>query len=401
MDHRLIGTTMPVLEFVLEPGESIQAQSGELSWKSQTIQMRTGAQMGGAQGFGGLARRVAGGGSLFMTEYFAETERGLLAFATRVPGQILPVDLDGGNSYLVHRSGFVCGMPGVEVSVGLQRSIGAGLFGGTGFVLQRLGGSGKAWVELDGEVVTYELDPGEVLQVHPGHVGLFEASVSVGLMRIPGIRNMLFGGDGLVLVTLTGPGKVWLQSMPLPQLAGALAPYLSGAGRDTPGANPLERAVADPVGTLGAAAIGVGISAMTGGGSDQPARNGLLDHLAQANPVTPTGEDRAFLPNGGSSVASAWGAPDAALGLAGAGGPQVDPGDVAGAVSNLLGTADASGVDLSGLAGAGGPDVSGMADSASGALSSASDAATGGGGLFGSLADAVGGLLSNLDSNQQ
>jgi uncharacterized protein (AIM24 family) len=114
----------------------------------------------------------------------------------------------------------------VELNVGFQQSLGAGIFGGDGFLLQKVSGTGHAWIELDGEVVTYDLKPGETLRVHPGHVGMFQESVSFQITRVPGIKNMLFGGDGIFLAALTGPGRVWLQSLPLSNLAHALQPYL-------------------------------------------------------------------------------------------------------------------------------------------------------------------------------
>jgi uncharacterized protein (AIM24 family) len=118
----------------------------------------------------------------------------------------------------------------VDLGVGFQQSLGAGIFGGDGFLLQRLGGSCHAWIELDGEVVTYDLQAGETMRVHPGHVGMFEGSVQFQITRIQGIRNMLFGGDGIFLAALTGPGRIWLQSLPLSNLAHALSPYLVGPG---------------------------------------------------------------------------------------------------------------------------------------------------------------------------
>ena len=231
MNHRILGTTLPVLELQLQSGESEDSVSGELSWMSQSIDMHTSTGIGGGTGgLMGLFKRVAGGGSLFMTEYTAQGSPGLLAFATRVPGHILPVDVSPTQVFMVHRHGFLCGTTGVQVSVGFQQSLGAGIFGGDGFLLQKLVGQGQAWVELDGEVVPYDLGPGETLRVHPGHVGMFESTVNFSITRIPGIRNMLFGGDGIFLAALTGPGRVWLQSLPLANLAHALSPYLNTGG---------------------------------------------------------------------------------------------------------------------------------------------------------------------------
>src|SRR3982074_606420 len=236
MQHKIIGSTMPVLEMTLEPGDRSVAEAGELSWMTSTIELHTSTSAGANKGFFGAIKRAAGGGSLFMTEYSANGAPGLVAFATTVPGHILPVGVTRDRGYLIHRHGFLCGTPTIELSVGFQRSLGAGVFGGQGFVLQKIGGDGTAWVELDGEVVIYDLSPGETLRVHPGHVGMFEATVNFDITMLPGIRNMLFGGDGLFLAALTGPGRVWLQSLPLANLAHALAPYLSsGRGSDAGG----------------------------------------------------------------------------------------------------------------------------------------------------------------------
>jgi uncharacterized protein (AIM24 family) len=166
-----------------------------------------------------------GGGTLFMTSYQATTAPGLVAFAAKLPGQILAMDISDGQSYLCHRHGFLCGTDGIELTTGLQRKLGAGIFGGAGFVMQRVSGQGRAWFELSGEIVTYELTAGQSLRIHPGHVGLFEQSVTIDFATIPGIRNKVFG-DGLFLAQLTGPGKVWLQSLSIANLAQAIEPYL-------------------------------------------------------------------------------------------------------------------------------------------------------------------------------
>ena len=226
MEHRIIGTTLPVLELQMAAGESVVAVSGELSWMSQSIVLQTTSGLSG--GIGSFFKRVAGGGSIFMTQYTAQGAPGLLAFATKMPGHILPIELGQGGDYMIHRHGFLCGTEGVQLSMGFQQSLGAGIFGGDGFLLQRVTGSGQAWVELDGEVIPYTLAAGETLRVHPGHVGMFDSTVNFGITRIQGIRNMLFGGDGIFLAQLTGPGRIWLQSLPLSNLAHALSPYLGG-----------------------------------------------------------------------------------------------------------------------------------------------------------------------------
>ncbi|WP_058188097.1 TIGR00266 family protein [Terracidiphilus gabretensis] len=234
MQARTQGTTMPVLEIQLDPNESVFSESGELSWMTQTIQMTTHTQMGGGGGFFGALKRVAAGGSLFMTEYRAYQYPGEVAFATRVPGHIVPVQLGNGYEYMVHRHGFLCATPQVTLNIGFQQSLGAGIFGGSGFILQRVGGAGTAWLELSGELIQKELAPGEILYVHPGHVGAFMTSVSFQITTVRGIKNVIFGGDGIFLAQMTGPGTVWLQTLPLSRLAHAIEQYLPHNSREVP-----------------------------------------------------------------------------------------------------------------------------------------------------------------------
>jgi uncharacterized protein (TIGR00266 family) len=233
MQSGIVGTTMPVLEFRLEPNESVISEAGELSWMSASIQMTTHTQFAGGGGFLGAIKRVAGGGSLFMTEYRAIGAAGEVAFATRVPGHILPVEVGGGRDYYVHRHGFLCATPQVQISVGFQQSLGAGIFGGDGFLLQHVTGQGTAWLELSGELIPRDLAPGEMLRVHPGHVGAFQSSVSFQITRVTGIRNMIFGGDGIFLAALTGPGRVWLQTLPISKLAHQLMQYMPSQAGET------------------------------------------------------------------------------------------------------------------------------------------------------------------------
>ncbi len=231
MQSRIQGTTMPVLEVLLQPGEAIFSEAGELSWMTQSIQMQTHTQMGGGGGFLGVIRRVAGGGSIFMTEYSAMGMPGEIAFATKVPGHILPIEVGGGQEFMIHRHGFLCATNQVSLGVGFQQSLGAGIFGGDGFLLQKISGYGTAWIELSGEVIVKDLQPGEMLRVHPGHVGAFTGSVSFQITRVPGIKNMIFGGDGLFLALLTGPGRVWLQTLPISRLAHQIMEYAPGERR--------------------------------------------------------------------------------------------------------------------------------------------------------------------------
>jgi uncharacterized protein (TIGR00266 family) len=247
MKARITGTTLPVLEIGLEQGDKVISEPGQFSWMSPNISLQTTARTAGAKGIFGVLGRALSGGGLFMNEYQTTGGKGMVAFAAKVPGAIMEVQLTPGKTYLVHRHGFLCGTEGVELAVGFQRSLGAGIFGGDGMILQKLSGNATAWVELGGEIVSYDLAPGESLQVHPGHVGMFEGSVNFDITMIPGLKNALFGGDGLFIARLTGPGKIWLQTLTMPNLAHALLPYM---GRE---------------GTNSASTIGAGIGGSSGG----------------------------------------------------------------------------------------------------------------------------------------
>ena len=226
MQEQIHGTTMPVLSIHLEPGESVVAEVGEFSWMTDAIQMSTGSAGDGAgePPMGAFSR--TSGSPLLTSTYTAQGGPGTISFAAKVPGSILPVDVGPGTEYMVHRHGFLAGTPGLEISVGFQQPFRAGIFAGEGFVLQRIGGRGRAWAELSGQVIPHELAPGESLRVHPGHVGMFQLSVAFQVVRVPGITNRYFGGDAHYFAELSGPGTVWLQSMPLPRLAASLVPYL-------------------------------------------------------------------------------------------------------------------------------------------------------------------------------
>lgn len=224
MQAEIKGSTMPILEVSLAQGEQVISTHGELAWMTQGVQMSQRANTAGGGGLMRGLKRAMGGAGLFLTHYDGP---GMVVFAAKLPGHIVPVDIAPGQEYLVRRHGWLCGTPGIVPGVGLQQSFRGGLWGGDGFVLEKLEGQGRAWVELSGELTVYDLPPGQTLLVHPGHVGMFQGSVQYTITRIQGISNLLFGQDGYHLVALTGPGRVWLQSMPLPVLAHSLAPYLA------------------------------------------------------------------------------------------------------------------------------------------------------------------------------
>jgi uncharacterized protein (AIM24 family) len=210
MRSHIIGNTLPVLELALNQGEGLVAETGQLSWMTGGIELRTTTNAAGTTGFLGAIGRALSGGGLFMTEYTAPYAPGTVAFAAKIPGKIIEIQVQP------------------QLGTGFQQSLGAGIFGGNGFLLQRLSGYCTAWVELGGEVIERRLAPGEQIRVHPGHVGMFEESVNFGITTLRGISNVFFGGDGLFLAELTGPGRVWLQTLTLPNLAHALAPYMGG-----------------------------------------------------------------------------------------------------------------------------------------------------------------------------
>jgi uncharacterized protein (TIGR00266 family) len=231
--HRVIGDSMPVLEVHLNQGQTIISEGGEMSWMSPNMQMTTKTAGAGQSGVLGVLKRAVAGGTIFMSQFTPQGGDGMVAFATKMPGHIKPIKLTTGNEYMVSQHGFMCATMDVTLSIGFQQKLGAGIFGGAGFILERVGGEGVAWIELSGELVEYDLAAGEQMLVHPGHVGLFEAALGFEITMVKGVRNIMFGADSLFLAKLTGPGKVWLQTLTLPGLAHAIEHYLpqpSGEG---------------------------------------------------------------------------------------------------------------------------------------------------------------------------
>ena len=231
MRYDISGTVMQTVSIDLDRGERIVSQTHQMAWMSDGITMDT--HTGGGL-FAGLKRAMSGG-SLFITEYIAEAP-GDVAFAPRFPGTIMPVALRPGQSLICRKETFLCAEYSVTLDIAFQQRFGAGLFAGEGFILQRVTGPGTVFLDLSGEVVEKTLGPGERLRVHAGHIGMQEPSVSTDIQMVRGFKNILFGGEGLFLATLTGPGKIWLQSMPILNLAEEIARHLpSGEGRSNVG----------------------------------------------------------------------------------------------------------------------------------------------------------------------
>ena len=217
MRYEIKGEPMPVVICELENGESMISESGAMSWMSQTMHMET-ISGGVGKAFG----RMFSGESLFQNRYSAQGS-GMIAFASSFPGSIRAVEVGAGREVIVQKSGFLAAEAGVELSVCFQKKLGAGFFGGEGFIMQRLSGHGTAFIEIDGTAMEYELQPGQKLIVDTGYVAMLDASCTLDIQSVNGVKNVLFGGKGLFNTVVTGPGRVVLQTMPLTHFAAAIA----------------------------------------------------------------------------------------------------------------------------------------------------------------------------------
>ncbi len=226
MEYKIIGTTLQAVIMELDPGETVFSESGGMAWMSGNIAMKTSGRGGG---LGGVLKRAVSGESLFLVEYTSQGGKGTVAFASDFPGKIIPVTLGEGQQMIAQKSAFLCAEKTVGLDIHFRRKLGAGLFGGEGFIMQKLTGPGIAFVCLDGEIMEYTLGPNEVLKADTGHVAMYEPTVSFDIEMVSGFTNILFGGEGLFLATLRGPGRVWLQTMPTMNLAKAIMPYMPKA----------------------------------------------------------------------------------------------------------------------------------------------------------------------------
>lgn len=223
MEYKIIGQTVPVVEMKLNAGETIYTQSGGMAYQSEGISMSTNARGGIMKSLG----RMFAGESIFMANYTARKNGAMVAFASTVPGGIVPVDLSKfSNGMIMQKGAFLCAESNVDVSVTFTKRFSAGLFGGEGFILQKATGEGNLFLEVDGDVIEKELAPGEVLKVDTGNVVAFETTVSYEIETIKGLGNILLGGEGIFLTKLVGPGKVILQSQNFRDFAGRIIPYI-------------------------------------------------------------------------------------------------------------------------------------------------------------------------------
>ena len=220
MKYEILGKTVPVVEAKLNKGESLYTQSGGMTWQSQGIKMATNARGGVMKSLG----RIFTGESIFMSSYTAEVDGAKVAFATTVPGDIMPINMTETPSGLILQKGaFLCAEDDIELKVKFTKKISAGLFGGEGFILQEARGNGMLFLEIDGDPIVKELSSGEELKVDTGNVVAFEPSVSYEIETVKGLGNIFLGGEGLFLTKLTGPGKVILQSQNFMDFAGRIA----------------------------------------------------------------------------------------------------------------------------------------------------------------------------------
>lgn len=220
--YEIQGGDLPVVICYPQAGQCLKTERGAMSWMSPNMKMSTNA--GG--GFGGLFGRMVSGESIFMNEYRAEGGEGMIAFASSFPGSIIPYEVTPGNEIIVQKRGFLAMEEGLQLSVAFQRKLGAGFFGGEGFIMQKISGNGIVFLEIDGSCKIYDLKAGESLIVDTGYVAAYTGSCTMDIQTVKGFTNAIFGGEGLFNTVITGPGKVYLQTMPIYGVANAIRPYI-------------------------------------------------------------------------------------------------------------------------------------------------------------------------------
>jgi uncharacterized protein (TIGR00266 family) len=222
MRYEIKGDTLPVVVCYLEGGEQMITERGSMSWMSPNMKMETTTNGGIGKAFG----RMFSGEAMFQNRYTAMGGNGMIAFASSFPGQILARQIVPGQELIVQKTGFLASEAGVSLSVYFQKKLGAGFFGGEGFIMQRLSGNGMAFLEFDGHVVQYDLQPGQQIVVDTGYLAAMEGSCSIEVQTVPGLKNMVFGGEGVFNTVVTGPGRVWLQTMPISNVAGEILKFM-------------------------------------------------------------------------------------------------------------------------------------------------------------------------------
>ena len=220
MQYEIRGGNFPVVICQLADGEAMRTEGGSMVWMTPNMEMRT---EGG--GLGGMFSKALAGERMFQNIYTAHGA-GMIAFGSSFPGKVIPIELGPGKDWILQKKSFIAAEMGVELTMHFNKKIGAGLFGGEGFIMQRLSGSGTAFIEIDGDLVQYQLASGQQMVVDTGNVAAFETTVQMDIQQVAGLKNKLLGGEGLFNTVLTGPGVIWLQTMPISSVAHAIAAYI-------------------------------------------------------------------------------------------------------------------------------------------------------------------------------
>ena len=220
MKYEIKGGAFPIVVCQLTKGEKMITEKGSMVWMSPNMSMET---TGG--GLGKMFSKAFSGESMFQNIYTANGD-GMITFGSSFPGKIVAIDIKPGRNFIVQKSAFLAAEAGVELSIHFNKKMGAGFFGGEGFIMQKISGQGTAFVEIDGDLVEYELAVGQKIIVDTGNVAGFDSTVSIDIQTVKGVKNMVFGGEGIFNTVLTGPGRVWLQTMPIVNVANSIRPYI-------------------------------------------------------------------------------------------------------------------------------------------------------------------------------
>lgn len=218
--YNIQGGDLPVVICYPEAGQALKTERGAMSWMSPNMQMQTNAK-------GNFLGRAFTGESVFLNEYRATGGPGMIAFASSFPGSIIPFEVSPGNEIVIQKGGFLAMEEGVNLNVQFQRKLGVGFFGGEGFIMQRASGYGLVFLEIDGSCIKYDLQPGQQLIVDTGYVAAYTGNCTMDIQTVKGFKNVMFGGEGLFNTVITGPGTVYLQTMPVCNVAGVIRPYIA------------------------------------------------------------------------------------------------------------------------------------------------------------------------------
>ena len=221
MKYEIRGGSFPVVICTLDAGETMITESGSMTWMTPNMHMET---RGG--GVGKMFSKAFSGESMFQNIYTAQGGPGMISFGSSFPGKIVPLDITPGKDWILQKSSFLASEAGVNLSIHFNRKASTGFFGGEGFIMQRLSGNGTAFAEIDGELIEYQLRAGQQMIVDTGYVAGFESSVSIDIQQVKGMKNKLLGGEGFFNTVLTGPGRIWLQTMPISGIARAIQPFI-------------------------------------------------------------------------------------------------------------------------------------------------------------------------------